>query len=253
MIDLEINGALFKNIKLIIFDKDGTLFQLYPYWSLVAMIRAENICKGLVVSEDGLAEWIALQMGVDVGRQKMNPKGPIGIYSRQYIQNLLYNKLKARGYPIEKNIIQSAFNEADEYISQEERIKESHVPVRGMLDFLNSIEGRSKGAIFSYDITYKLELIARSFGISGGFHMFLGGDRILYPKPDPWGSREIMSKLHISPENTALIGDSICDMESGRAAGCGYLIAMLSEISNCEQLMPMANEIVSDFMEIEVH
>jgi phosphoglycolate phosphatase-like HAD superfamily hydrolase len=252
MIDLEINGTRLKNIKLIIFDKDGTLFQLYPYWNRMAMIRAENICKGLVISEDGLAEWIALQMGVDVIRHEINSEGPIGLCSRQYIQNLLYDRLKDRGYSIEKDIIQSAFKEADEYISREERLKESHVPVKGMLDFLKRIEGRCKGAIFSYDLTHKLELICRSFGISQSFHMFLGSDKVLYPKPHPWGPREIMSTLHISPGNTALMGDSIYDMKSGRDAGCSHLIAILSEISNRGQISPLANATVNDFREIKI-
>jgi phosphoglycolate phosphatase len=253
MIDLEINGAILEKIKLIIFDKDGTLFELYPYWSKVAMRRGEDICKGLDVVEEGLAEWIALQMGVDVRSQRMNPEGPTGICDRQYIQNLLYNKLQNRGYSIEKGIIQSAFREADEYISNKNMLKDSFVPVKGLRNFLKKINGRCKGAMFSYDLTDKLELIARLFRISDNFDMFLGGDRIVHPKPDPWGATKIMSDLHISPENTALIGDSIFDIESGRRANCNYLITILSEISNSERLKPMSNAVLNDFTEISVH
>ena len=36
MIDLEINGKILKEIDLIIFDKDGTLFESFPYWTVVA-------------------------------------------------------------------------------------------------------------------------------------------------------------------------------------------------------------------------
>ena len=46
MIKLEINGATLENIGLIIFDKDGTLFELYPYWSKVAMRRARIYVNG---------------------------------------------------------------------------------------------------------------------------------------------------------------------------------------------------------------
>jgi phosphoglycolate phosphatase len=253
MIDLEINGATLENIELIIFDKDGTLFELYPYWSKLAVRRGENICKGLDVVEEGLAEWIALQMGVDIRSQRMNPKGPTGIYDRQYIQNLLYNKLKDRGYQIERDIIQSAFKEADEYISNENILKDSFVPVKGLCSFLDDIKGRCKGAMFSYDLTDKLELIARFLGISDNFDMFLGGDKIIHPKPDPWGAIKIMSDLHVAPENTALMGDSIFDLESGRRANCNYLITILSEISNSELLKPVSNAVLNDFTEISVH
>ncbi len=253
MIKLEINGATLENIGLIIFDKDGTLFELYPYWSKVAMRRGENICEWLDVVEEGLAEWIALQMGVNVRSQRMNPEGPTGIYDRQYIQNLLYANLKDRGYPIELDIIQSAFKEADEYISNENILKNSMVPVKGLYNFLKKIEGRCKGAMFSYDLTDKLELIARFFGISDNFDMLLGGDKIIHPKPNPWGAIKIMSDLHVSPENTAFMGDSILDLECGRRANCNYLITILSEISNSELSKPVSNAVLNDFTEISVH
>ena len=217
------------------------------------MSWGENICKSLDVVEEGLAEWIALQTGVDVRSREMNPKGPAGIYNGQYLQNLLYNKLKDRGYPIKKDIIQSAFKETDEYISNENVLKDSFVPVRGLLNFLKNINGRCKGAIFSYDLTDRLELIARLFRISDNFDMFLGGDRIIHPKPDPWGAIKIMSDLHIPPENTALVGDSIFDIESGIRANCNYLITILSEISNSELLKPVSNVVLNDFTEISVH
>lgn len=253
MIDLEINGTRLENIDLIIFDKDGTLFQLYPYWNKMAMLRAECICKRLATSEPGLAEWIALQMGVDVTKQRMNPNGPIGIYGRDYIQDLLCSRLNERVHFIEKDAIQSAFKEADEYISQKERIGELHIPVNGMLELMRKIKGRCNGAILSNDLSHKLELICLSFGISSSFHMLLGTDRALHPKPNPWGAREIMSALSVLPENTALIGDSITDMECGRDAGCGYLIAMLSEVSNRDQVLALADAVVNDFREIEIY
>jgi len=253
MINLEINGAELKNIELIIFDKDGTLFELYPYWSKIAMRRSENICKGLDIVDEGLVEWIALKMGVNIRSQRMNPEGPIGIYNREHIQKSLYNELKERGYPIKENIIQSAFRETDEYVHKEEILRDSLVPVRGLLNFLKSIDGRCKGAIFSYDLTDRLELIARLFGISDNFDMFLGGDRILYSKPDPWGAIKIMSDLHISPENTALMGDSIFDIECGKRARCNHLITILSDISNSKLLGPVSNAVLKDFTEISVH
>jgi hypothetical protein len=44
-IDIEIDNNILKNINLIIFDKDGTLFRLFPFWSEVALKRAKFICK----------------------------------------------------------------------------------------------------------------------------------------------------------------------------------------------------------------
>ncbi len=256
LIGLEINGTRLEDIELIIFDKDGTLFELYPFFSRVAMVRGLNICSGLGADES-LAQWIALKMGVDIRLKRVN--GPIGIYSREYIQDLLCSELKDIGYSAEKEIIISAFRKTDEYFNDESVLKSSLVPVKGLFDFLKCMEGRCKGAVFSYDLTDRLELISRAFGMSKNLDMFLGGDRILRPKPDPWGALKIMSDLHISPENTALIGDSVFDMECARRAKCRYVITMLSDISGPGLLRgdsgisaPVPDAAVRDFTEINV-
>jgi phosphoglycolate phosphatase len=252
VINLEVNGAQLDNIELIIFDKDGTLFELYSYFSTLAMARGKNLCRRLDIVENSLPEWIALQMGVDIQNQRMSPGGPLGVYNREYIQNLLHDQLKAKGYSVERDAIQSAFEDTDRYMCHEDVLKRSHVPVRGSHDFLKSIDGRCKGALFSYDLTDRLELITRMFEVRGNFDMFLGGDRIIHSKPDPWGAVKIMSDLQVSPQNTALIGDSIFDIECGRRANCSYLITMLSEISNPALSKQMSCAVLNDFTEIRV-
>ena len=60
-----------------------------------------NICHSLNVDDDSLLDFIAFVMGVDNSKKSMNPKGPIGIYNRPYIQDLLLKELQIKGYPIE--------------------------------------------------------------------------------------------------------------------------------------------------------
>ncbi len=252
MINLKIGTAIFKNIELIIFDKDGTLFQLYPYWSRMAYLRGECIWRALAVSEEGLAQWISLLMGVDLAGKRMNPNGPIGIQSRAHIQSMLKEKLGEKGYFADEETIRSAFREADVRISHEDILRETHVPVAGMIDFLESIKGKCKCAMLSHDTTSKLELCVRSLELSSSFQMILGGDRTAIAKPHPWGAKEIMAKLGVSPENTAFMGDSIFDMECGRNAGCGHIIAVLSEISDVKKMESLADISAKDFRDIIV-
>ena len=263
MIDLQIGGAVLKGIDLIIFDKDGTLFQLYPYWSRMALLRGRCICRALAETAcsagprpaslpPGLAEWIALQMGVDLASGRINPQGPIGIESRQNIQALLCRRLEERGYTVDIEVMREAFRQADAYFSQEETIAESHVPVAGMTGLLMSLKGICRCAMLSHDTTLKLELSARSQGIAGCFQMYLGSDRCAFSKPHPWGAQEIMARLGARPERTAFMGDSINDLKCGRDAGCGYILAVLSEISNIEEMGSLADAAVRDYHEIKV-
>jgi HAD superfamily hydrolase (TIGR01509 family) len=250
MIDLTINGKTLKEIDLIIFDKDGTLFELYPYWTVVARRRAENICRAMRVSDESLVNWIALLMGVDTAKRSMNPKGPIGIYNRTYIQNLVFEELQKKGYPVDLQMILGAFQETDLYISQDQILKQSLVPVRGLHEFLTEITQSCRCAIFSYDQTVNLEHITHLMQIDRYFSLLLGGDQLKHPKPDPWGAVKIMNALHVSPAHTLLIGDSIHDIESGKKAGCKYVITRKSDVSDLAKLKPLSDFIIDDYTSI---
>nr|WP_321507953.1 HAD-IA family hydrolase [uncultured Methanoregula sp.] len=241
-----------KEIELIIFDKDGTLFELYPYWSIVAKRRAKNICSAMHVDDDLLIDYIGLVMGVDNTKKSMNPKGPIGIYNRPYIMNLLVTELQKRGYPVNPQMIMNAFQEADTYISQDDILRQSLVPVKGLPEFLPAAAKRCKCAIFSYDQTKNLEHITHLMMMKTYFSFLLGGDLIKYPKPDPWGAIKIMQDLNVSPDHTILIGDSIHDIESGKKAGCKYVITRKSDISDMDLLEPVSDFIIRDYNEIIV-
>jgi HAD superfamily hydrolase (TIGR01549 family) len=252
MINLKINEKELKDINLIIFDKDGTLFELYPYWSKVALKRAEAISSYLNTKNDSLIDWLVLKMGIDSKNMRICPNGPIGIYHRKYIQDLLYNELKSRGYHIDKKNLQHAFEEADDYINKEDILSSSLIPVKGMMEFLKEIKGKCKCAIYSNDLTDRLQKISELFQIKENFDIFLGGDLIKHPKPDAWGAKKIMNNLSVLPENTAFVGDSIFDIECGKNAQCKFLIAITSDISDIESLQIMSTSVIVDFSEIEV-
>ena len=82
------------------------------------------------------------------------------------------------------------------------------------------------------------------------FSLLLGGDRLKYPKPDPWGAVKIMQDLNISPDHTILIGDSIHDIESGKKAGCKYVITRKSDISDLDLLEQLSDFVIQNYNEI---
>lgn len=252
MINLKINGNLLQKIELIIFDKDGTLFELFPYWKIVAQRRAENICHTLNIENNLVVEWLVSLMGVDEKNKVMNPKGPIGIMDRLYIQNFLLRELILKGFAVELNTIIEAFNETDNYIKNDEILKKSLVMVQGLELFLTHITKDCYCAIFSFDQTKNIQHIVELMKIDYFFSYILGGDQIKYPKPDPWGVVKIMTDLNISPEHTILIGDSIHDIESGKNAGCKYTITRRSDISDIKRIKEISDIIIDDFYSIKI-
>ena len=253
MINLEIDNYTLKNIDLIIFDKDGTLFELYPFWSEVALKRAEFICKYLETSDDALMKDIVFKMGVDSKNKNMCSKGPIGINSRPYIEELIYQEVRNSGYDVSNEIVHQSFKDADTYINKRDVLKNLLVPIEGLIDFLKSVQGKCKCAIFSYDLTSRLVDITEMFQIHDNFDMLLGGDKLKYPKPDPWGAIHIMNELNILPENTVFFGDSALDIESGKRAKCKYLVGLVSDISDVEFLQAESNIMIKDYSKINIY
>ena len=47
MIDLSVDSKVIHDVGLVIFDKDGTLIELYHYWSQMVALRARIICEAL--------------------------------------------------------------------------------------------------------------------------------------------------------------------------------------------------------------
>jgi phosphoglycolate phosphatase-like HAD superfamily hydrolase len=57
-------------------------------------------------------------------------------------------------------------------------------------------------------------------GIVNMFSGVVGFEDVEKPKPHPQGVNIALSHLGISPDDTLVVGDSIADIEAGRAAGC---------------------------------
>ena len=252
MIDLSIKGVEYKDIELLIFDKDGTLFQLYPYCSKMVFQRTNAILKVMENDDQELKDWLIKTMGVNLEEKIIYPNGPIGVYSKYYAQNMLYEKMNEYGYLINREMLKEAFNEADDNINEIVYLKKALIPVEGMVEFINKVKGRSKCAIYSNDMTQRLKDTIDIFGIGDCFDYILGGDLIDKHKPDPMGIIKIMDELKVKPENTAFFGDSSLDIEAGQRAKCKYVFGVLSDISNLKYLKSNSNVIISDFTQITV-
>lgn len=252
MINLKINNQIYEEIELIIFDKDGTLFQLYPYCSKMVFERTNAICNVINDFNPQLKDWLIKTMGVDLDNKRIFPKGPIGVYSKYYAMDLIYEKMAEKGYSITKNMIQKAYAIADEHINSLDYLKDALVPVNGMIEFIEKVNNNCKCAIYSNDMTDRLKDTLNIFKIDKYFDCVLGADLVEKHKPDPMGVLKIMNELDISSENTVFVGDSALDIESGKRAKCKYLLSILSDISDLEFLKLNSNELIEDFTKIKV-
>ncbi len=57
-------------------------------------------------------------------------------------------------------------------------------------------------------------------GVANMFSVVVGFEDVDQPKPNPQGVNIALSRLGVSPDDTLVVGDSIADIEAGRASGC---------------------------------
>ena len=63
------------------------------------------------------------------------------------------------------------------------------------------------------------ERIVRAIGLEDGFDVLAGGDEVPRGKPDPDLTLLAIARLGVPAARSALVGDTLLDVESGRAAG----------------------------------
>jgi phosphoglycolate phosphatase len=61
--------------------------------------------------------------------------------------------------------------------------------------------------------------ICEGLGLDGYFRHIYGGDSFSLKKPDPLGLRTLMNEVGATPKETAMIGDSLVDIQTARNAG----------------------------------
>jgi phosphoglycolate phosphatase len=63
-------------------------------------------------------------------------------------------------------------------------------------------------------------IILDHFGIMDHFQILVGAEARFPKKPEPQGLLHICKQLRCTPQEMAMVGDSVVDIETARAAGC---------------------------------
>ncbi len=89
----------------------------------------------------------------------------------------------------------------------------------GMSEALDRIEATSRLAVLTNKPGGMSRTILKDLGLIGRFVAVVGGDDFPSKKPDPEGLLKIAAEAGVSPQETALVGDSAVDIRTARNAG----------------------------------
>jgi phosphoglycolate phosphatase len=93
----------------------------------------------------------------------------------------------------------------------------------GITDLLSTLARRGVGlSVLSNKPEAMSRAILAHLGVLPLFAVVVGGDSVAARKPDPGGLQHLCVHLHMSPEQLLMVGDSVIDLDTARAAGIAF-------------------------------
>ena len=185
-----------RNIKLVIFDLDGTLID-----SRLDLVHSVNA---------------ALR---HIGRPEL-PDGVIASYVGDGAPILIQRALG--GEAVDEAIVRQGLQF---FLSYYREHKLDHTKVyAGVREVLAAVQQASNGtprklAVLTNKPVVPSRAIVEALGLGPFFTQIYGGNSFATKKPDPEGTRQLLEEIGARPEEAAIVGDSHVDIETGQNAG----------------------------------
>jgi len=212
----------------LLFDKDGTLFEFAATWNGWAAAILTELARGDEARADAMAEAISfdrIQGGFNADSLVIaGSNGEVAAVLAPFVDHMEETVL-------ERFLAQSA---ADAALCEA-------VPLAGFLDGLRA-QGKTLG-VMTNDAEISAVNQLNRIGVLDRFAFVAGFDSGHGVKPDPDPLLAFCHATGVTPERTAMVGDSLHDMEAGAAAGM-QRIAVLTGMATEAELAPHADVVL---------
>jgi phosphoglycolate phosphatase len=250
MIDLAVNSKVIHDVSLVIFDKDGTLVELYFYWSQMVALRARIIGEALGLGTE-IQAGLRWALGVDEKAGRLRPEGPVGLKKREVVLKAATDYLEGIGYRGTFALCEQAFERADE-ISRAD-LREFIRPIRGAVSLMGALHDRGcRVALATVDVSRRAHLAMEFMGVSGKLDLVVGGEEVSRSKPDPEMIHLILDRLGMAVSQAVMIGDALSDVQMGINAGLKASIGVLTGFATAEQFRALTPFVARDVSELAV-
>jgi len=251
MVNIRIGSKIITDIDLLVFDKDGTLIDLYTYWYHMVELRARRLCETCGLSLREHKDNLMFGMGIDVPNKRLKPEGPVGLLPREVVQKTAEDYLAKQGCRDVSNICFNVFEEVDKLslCLLDEFIK----PIDGAIGLLRDIKDKkAKVAIATTDKTDRAKIAVDFLRIGYLIDIVVGADKVKSSKPAPDMLEFIGVTLSIKPSRSVVVGDALTDIQMGINAKFKASIAVCSGLTAKDELKSITAYVVSDVSKIKI-
>ncbi|KIC16195.1 HAD family hydrolase [Leisingera sp. ANG-DT] len=213
-----------------LFDKDGTLFDFAATWDGWAAGVLETLSRGDLAVKQAMAAVISY----DLEREAFNPDSLVIAGSNDEVAEVLA--------PFVPDM---EVEELAVFLAQS-AAKAELAPAVPLAAFLDGLLTRGKVlGVMTNDAEVSAKSQLQRAGVLDRFAFVAGCDSGHGAKPDPDPLLAFCKAAGVSPDRTAMVGDSRHDMEAGAAAGM-QRIAVLTGMALREELLPHADIVLPD-------
>lgn len=217
-----------QNIRAILFDKDGTLFDFQATWGAWAQALLQEFAAGDPARLDAMANAIDF----DLASARFRPESPVIAGTGTEVVNLLSPVLPG----VDTAWLEQRLAEA----ARDAPLVEA-VPLRPLLQNLRDKGCKLGVATNDYEAVGRDHLsdVIELFDFVAGFDSGFGA------KPEPGMLLAFAQACDIAPRDVLMVGDSRHDLLAGQAAGMPTL-AVLTGVATAEDLAPAADAVRPD-------
>lgn len=217
-------------IDAIIFDKDGTLFDFANTWGEFGRSMLLRLSNG---DEDRATE-LGRVIGYDFEQGKYTEDSIVIAATVEEIAEVLIAH-------VDGVILQEIID-----LMNSEAASAPQVPAVPLVPFLEGLQNAGiKLGVATNDSEHPALQHLESVGIRGHFDFVAGYDSGHGFKPGPGQLLAFAAHIGVEPSRIAMVGDSLHDLQAGRAAGM-TTIGVLTGLAEADALAPMADVILPD-------
>jgi len=222
----------------ILFDKDGTLLDYDATWSPLNKRAALEAAGG----DAALAQQLLVAGGYDPATESHLPNSLLVSASNAEIAGSWAALLGSDPVQLTDRI--TGIFEANS--------AETAVAVAGMEAVVTALKARGLAlGVATNDSEESAYQSLAPFGVVDHFSFVAGFDSGHGAKPGPGMVEAFCAATGLAPEAVAVVGDSLHDMEMGRQAGAGLLVAVLTGTGGRDDLVHHAHHVLDSIAELE--
>ena len=218
------------NIRGVIFDKDGTLFDFQSTWG----IWTAQVLARIAGSDEALLQQLAETLGYDTQTRRVQPGSVIVAATPMDIAAVVNDCIPALSQA-----------QICEWLNEEAKTA-PQVLVTDLHRLTEELRRINLGlCVMTNDAEAPARTHLASVQASGLFDFVIGSDSGFGAKPQAAPLLALADKMEIPAAACVMVGDSTHDLRAGRAAGM-RAVAVLTGLAEADELAPLADAVLPD-------